>query len=88
MRYTLLTPNNIIAFDNWLHDGTRTDVACYGYHKKIHKWVRQLYQMGEIPQDPYQVVTLKRGKCREREPLTELDIPVQKHGRNEILLYS
>lgn len=47
--YGDLTPKNIIAFDNWLHDGTRTDVTCYGYHKKIHKWVRQLYQMGEIP---------------------------------------
>lgn len=77
--YGDLTPKNIIAFDNWLHDGTRTDVTCYGYHKKIHKWVRQLYQMGEIPQDPYQVVTLKRGKCREREPLTELELKLMRN---------
>ena len=76
--YGDLTPKNIIAFDNWLHDGTRTDVTCYGYHKKIHKWVRQLYQMDEIPQDPYQVVTLKRGKCREREPLTELELKLMR----------
>lgn len=81
--YGDLTPKNIIAFDNWLHDGTRTDVTCYGYHKKIHKWVRQLYQMGEIPQDPYQVVTLKRGKCREREPLTELELKLMRNYKFE-----
>ena len=81
--YGDLTPKNIIAFDNWLHDGTRTDVTCYGYHKKIHKWVRQLYQMGEIPQDPYQVVTLKRGKCREREPLTELELNLMRNYKFE-----
>jgi integrase/recombinase XerD len=81
--YGDLTPKNIIAFDNWLHDGTRTDVTCYGYHKKIHKWVRQLYQMGEIPQDPYQVVTLKRGKCREREPLTELELKLMRSYKFE-----
>ena len=78
-----LTPKKIIAFDNWLHDGTRTDVTCYGYHKKLHKWVRQLYQMGEIAQDPYQVVTLKRGKSKEREPLTELELKMMRSHKLE-----
>jgi len=78
-----LTPKKIIAFDNWLHDGTRTDVTCYGYHKKLHKWVRQLYQMGEIAQDPYQVVTLKRGKSKEREPLTELELKMMRSHKFE-----
>lgn len=78
-----LTPKRIIAFDNWLHDGTRTDVTCYGYHKKLHKWVRQLYQMGEIAQDPYQVVTLKRGKSKEREPLTELELKLMRSHKFE-----
>ena len=78
-----LTPKKIIAFDNWLHDGTRTDVTCYGYHKKVHKWVRQLFQMGEIPQDPYQVVTLRRGKSKEREPLTELELKMMRSYKFE-----
>ena len=45
--YGDLTPKKIIEFDNWLHDGTRTDVTCYGYHKRytsgcanFTKWVR------------------------------------------------
>ena len=81
--YGDLTPKKIIAFDNWLHDGTRTDVTCYGYHKKVHKWVRQLFQMGEIPQDPYQVVTLRRGKSKEREPLTELELKMMRSHKFE-----
>ena len=81
--YGDLTPKKIIAFDNWLHDGTRTDVTCYGYHKKVHKWVRQLFQMGEIPQDPYQVVTLRRGKSKEREPLTELELKMMRSYKFE-----
>ena len=81
--YGDLTPKRIIAFDNWLHDGTRTDVTCYGYHKKLHKWVRQLFQMGEIAQDPYQVVTLKRGKSKEREPLTELELKMMRSHKFE-----
>ena len=72
--YGDLTPSNIMAFDAWLHDGTRTDVTCYGYHKNVHKWVLQLFKTGEIPQDPYETVTVKRGKCKEREPLTESEL--------------
>lgn len=72
--YKDLTPKRIMDFDNWLHNGTRTDITCFGYHKKIHKWVRQLYKMGEIKQDPYDIVTIKKGKSKEREPLTENEL--------------
>ncbi len=78
-----LTPKSILAFDAWLHNGTRTDVTCYGYHKKVHKWVRQLFQMGEIAQDPYEAVTLKRGKSKEREPLTELELKMMRSHKFE-----
>ena len=69
--YGDLIPARIMDFDNWLHDGTRTDVTCSGYHKKIHKWVRQLFEKGEIERDPYTSVTIKRGKSKERTPLSE-----------------
>ena len=69
--YGDLTAKKIMAFDTWLHNGTRTDVTCYGYHKNLRKWVRQLFQMGDIKQDPYKLVTIRRSKCKEREPLTE-----------------
>ena len=81
--YGDLTPKKILAFDKWLHDGTRSDVTCYGYHKKIHKWVRQLHQMGEIDKDPYELVTLKRGKCKEREPLTETELKLMRSYKFE-----
>lgn len=72
--YGDLTSKNILAFDNWLHDGTRTDITCYGYHKNVRKWVRQLYNIGEIKQDPYKAVVIKRGKSKEREPLSEEEL--------------
>lgn len=72
--YGDLTAARIMDLDNWLHDGTRTDVTCSGYHKKIHKWVRQLFEMGEIARDPYTSVTIKRGKSKERTPLSESEM--------------
>lgn len=36
--YGDLTAKKIMAFDTWLHNGTRTDVTCYGYHKNLRKW--------------------------------------------------
>lgn len=81
--YGDLTSRNIIAFDKWLHDGTRSDVTCYDYHKRLHKWVRQLFQMGEIKKDPYDSVTIKRGKCKEREPLTETELKLMRSYKFE-----
>lgn len=72
--YGDLTPKNIMAFDRWLHDGTRADVTCCGYHKKLHKWVHQLVTLGELDRDPYDQVTIKRGKCKERQPLLEEEL--------------
>ena len=72
--YGDLTPAKIRQFDDWLHDGTRSDVTISGYHKKVHKWVRQLVETDEIPHDPYSRVTIKRGKSKERRPLTEADL--------------
>lgn len=57
--------------DKWLHDGTRTDVAIYTYHKHIKKVVRQLAMADMIPSNPYGVFRPKRGKSAERKPLTE-----------------
>ncbi len=78
-----LTPKNIIAFDNWLHDGTRTDVTCYGYHKKIHKWVRPLLSDGQNPTGSLSSGNVERGKCREREPLTELELKLMRNYKFE-----
>lgn len=66
-----LTARNIFDYDQWLHNGQRSDVTIKGYHKKIHKYVLQLWKCDMIPSDPYNQVTIKSGKCKERDPLLE-----------------
>ena len=70
-KLTDLTSNNLVAFDEWLHDGTRSDVGIHTYHKHLKKYSHLLYIEGKIGVDPYTQVKFKRGECKEREPLTE-----------------
>lgn len=69
-----LTKKNLVAFDQWLHDGTRSDVAVHTYHKHLHIYAHRLYVEDKIPVDPYTQVKFKRGKSNEREPLTEKEL--------------
>jgi integrase/recombinase XerD len=66
-----LTPKHILEFDEWLHDGSRTDVSVHTYHKHLRKVTRYLRMADMIPVDPYERVKLSRGKSKERQPLTE-----------------
>jgi site-specific recombinase XerD len=66
-----LTPKHILEFDEWLHDGSRTDVSVHTYHKHLRKVTRYLRMADMIPADPYERVKLSRGKSKERQPLTE-----------------
>ena len=72
--YGDLTAKNILAYDRWLHNGERSDVTIYGYHKRLKKWVGELAQLEEIPRNPYKVVSIARGKCKERQPLLESEL--------------
>lgn len=69
-----LTAAKIMGFDDWLHDGTRTEVGIYTYHKHLKKITRRLRMADMIPFDPYQKVSVKRGKCKERRPLSENEL--------------
>lgn len=69
-----LTPSNILGFDLWLRDGTRTDVTVFGYHKRLKIYTRQLRMADMIERDPYDQVKIKRGKSKERQPLTEVEM--------------
>lgn len=67
-----LTPSNLIDFDAWLRaDGTRGDTTIHNYHKRLKIYVRQVYERGFIPRDPYTSVKFPRGSYKERTPLTE-----------------
>lgn len=72
--YSDLTPKNILAFDRWLHNGERSDVTIYGYHKRLKKWVGELARLDEIPRNPYKIVSVTRGKSKKRQPLLESEL--------------
>lgn len=74
-----LTPAKISEWDKWLHDGSRGDACIYNYHKHIKKVVRQLAMTDMIPSNPYNIVKVKRGRCKTRRPLTEKEILQIRH---------
>lgn len=48
---TDLTSNNLVAFNEWLRDGTRSDVGIHTYHKHLKKYAHLLYMEGKISVD-------------------------------------
>ena len=70
-----LTPTNVRAYDAWLRKTKkRTDYTINGYHKKVHKYTKILWQMEMIASDPYDHVKFPKGSNKERNPLTEEEI--------------
>lgn len=69
-----LTRENLVAFDQWLRDGTRSDVAINNYHKNFRIYTKRLATENVIDVDPYDLAKFKRGKCKEREPLSETEL--------------
>lgn len=73
--YADLTPANLIKFNEWLHDGTRTDSTIYGnYHKKLNHYIRVMMMVDKVERNPYDRVKFKRGKHEVRHPLAEADL--------------
>lgn len=66
-----LTPKHILKFDEWLHDGSKTDVSVHTYHKHLRKVTHYLRMANMIPAAPYERVKLSRSKSKERQPFTE-----------------
>lgn len=71
-----LTPANILAYDAFLHKkGTRTDASIWGnYHKKMHRYIHLLLMSEKIVRDPYQSLSINKGKNAERNPLSEEEL--------------
>lgn len=72
-RLSDITEQNILAFDEWLHDGTRTTVTIHNYHSMLGKYTRLARERGYIKVNPYELSTCRfsKGKYKERRPLTE-----------------
>ena len=70
-----ISTKKLREYNAWLReDGTRTDVAVNNYHKRTKMYVRQAYEKGIIDKDYYSMVHFPRGKCKERNPLTEAEL--------------
>ena len=70
-----ISTKKLREYDAWLReDGTRTDVAVNNYHKRTKMYVRQAYEKGIIDKDYYSMVHFPRGRCKERNPLSEAEL--------------
>ena len=70
-----LTKANVMAWDTWLRMGNkRSDYTINGYHKKVKKYTKILWQLEMIESDPYQYVKFPKGSNKERNPLTEKEL--------------
>ena len=50
------------------------DYTIYGYHKKVSKYTKILWQLEMISSNPYAHVKFPRGKNKERNPLIEEEL--------------
>lgn len=75
-KFSDLTAANIAAFNDWLNDGTRTEVTMYTYNKHVRKMCRKLRMADMIPSNPYEHYKISHGKSKEREPLTEKELQI------------
>ena len=70
-----LTKAKVIAFDQWLRSQkNKSDNTIHGYHKKVKKYTKLLWQLEMIPSDPYQYLKFPKGSNKERNPLTEEEL--------------
>ena len=70
-----LTKANVMAWDTWLRMGNkRSDYTINGYHKKVKKYTKLLWQLEMIESDPYQYVKFPKGSNKERNPLNEEEL--------------
>ena len=70
-----LTKANVFAFDAWLRrQKDKSDYTIHGYHKKVKKYTKILWQLEMIASDPYQYVKFPKGSNKERNPLNEKEL--------------
>lgn len=76
-RFNQLTPNNIVAFDDFLHgESDRKICTIFSYHKVVKVYTKLAFQFGYIPADPYDhpLCHFDHGKYAERKPLSEEEL--------------
>ena len=74
--FSSLTPANLYAFDIFLRkeNPDRVQTTIHNYHKRIKPYVNEAYRLEYIKVNPYAHFVDKRGKCKERRPLTREEL--------------
>ena len=70
-RFEQLTPQNVYKFDRYLEEGNRGQTTRYNYHKHIIKYINIAIRLGLLNENPYMKCDIKKGRYKERTPLTE-----------------
>lgn len=73
-RFVQVTDSAVCSFNEWLRKSpNRSTVTINNYHKVLKMYTRAAYERGYIKFNPYDSPRchFERGKCKERNPLTE-----------------
>lgn len=67
------TVANLYAYDKYIrtNTATKTQASIYNYHKTLRPYVRKMYELGLISENPYDKVRFSRGTSNHRVFLSE-----------------
>lgn len=69
-----LTKQNIILYDDFLHNQGISQPTVYNYHKRNKRYIHEAMKFELISEDPYNGLTFERGKFDKRKYLTEQEL--------------
>ena len=83
-----LTYNNIVRYDNFLHNQEIAQSTIYNYHKRMKVYIHLAIKSGMLDSDPYYGYKIDKGKYAKRKYLTEEELSKIKSCkiRNEAVL--
>lgn len=61
-----LTPQNIKAYDNWLHGKKYSQPTIHNYHKQNKAYIHEAMSLGLLEDYPYTGIVVKREKYKKR----------------------
>lgn len=76
-----LTPENIRAYDAWLHRRYSSQTSIHFHHKELKVYINEAIRAGLITQNPYDMVPIRRGKSVRRKFLEEAELEVIKSAQ-------
>lgn len=71
-----LIPKNLKLFDDFIRkeDPKRKQTTIHSFHKRLKPYIVEAIKLDYMQSNPYDKFTVERGRCREREPLTQMEL--------------